>query len=166
MALILAGRAIMKKFIGKEYLGQASLLLSLGLISAMLFALTIWFPVRGEVSAAVVPRLWIAGIFACLIYLFVLIVNKTEKPDQAKGDIALTVKFMAATAAYIVLMVLVGYFIASIMFLFVAMAMLSYRRRIVTVSIGVGWMVFSYLVFYKLLYVPLPQGLLINALFG
>ena len=166
MALLLVGRAIMKKFISKEYLGQALVLLSLGLISTMLLVLTIWFPVRGEVSAAVVPRLWIAAIFACLIYLFVLLVKKTEKPDQDRGDIVLTVKFMAVTATYIVLMVLVGYFIASIIFLFAAMALLSYRRRIVTLSLGVGWMVFSYLVFYKLLYVPLPQGLLITALFG
>ncbi|MDX9898762.1 MAG: tripartite tricarboxylate transporter TctB family protein [Spirochaetia bacterium] len=166
MALLLVGRAILKKCISKEYLGQALVLLSLGLIAAMLLLLTIWFPVRGEVSAAVVPRLWIVAIFACLIYLFVLIVKKTEKPDQDRGDIVLTAKFMAATAAYIVLMFLVGYYIASIIFLVVAMALLSYRRRIVTMSLGIGWMVFSYLVFYKLLYVPLPQGLLINALFG
>ena len=76
------------------------------------------------------------------------------------------IKFIAATVGYIVLMVLVGYFIASLAFLAVTMTLLSYRRRLVILAISCGWMVFSYLVFYRVLFVPLPQGLLINTLFG
>jgi hypothetical protein len=63
-------------------------------------------------------------------------------------------------------MVLIGYFVASLVFITVAMTMLSYKRRFVILAISGGWMVFSYLVFYRLLYVPLPQGLLITAIFG
>ena len=67
--LLIAGRAVIKKFIRKEYSGQAMVILSLSLVSVVFLVLTLWFPVRGEVSAAVVPRLWIAGIIACLAYL-------------------------------------------------------------------------------------------------
>jgi len=166
LVLIFAGRILMKKPFGKEYLGQGTVILTLMLVSAVFLALTIWFPVRGEVSAAVIPRLWILGIYACLAYLVVKILRKTESPDEAAGDLKLSFKFIFATIGYIVLMVLIGYFIASLVFIAVTMTMLSYKRRFVIISISAGWMVFSYLVFYRLLYVPLPQGLLITALFG
>jgi hypothetical protein len=164
--LLFAGRFVLRRFIGKDYQGQAMVILTLALVSVVFLALTIWFPVRGEVSAAVVPRLWIAGILACLVYLIVKILNKTESPDEVAGDLSLPIKFILATLGYIVLMVLVGYFIASVIFLAVTMTLLSYRRRLVILAISCGWMVFSYVVFYRVLFVPLPQGLLINALFG
>jgi hypothetical protein len=166
LVLLFLGRIAMKRLVAKKYIGQAMVIMALGLVSAVFLVLTMWFPVRGEVSAAVIPRLWIAGIYACLIYLFVKILRKTESPDEAPGDLVLPIKFMAAILGYIVLMVLVGYFIASLFFLGVAMTLLSYRRRLVILAIGCGWIAFSYLIFYRVLYVPLPTGLLINALFG
>ncbi|OHD81559.1 MAG: hypothetical protein A3J97_08970 [Spirochaetes bacterium RIFOXYC1_FULL_54_7] len=156
----------MKKPIGKEYLGQGTVILVLMLVSAVFLALTIWFPVRGEVSAAVVPRLWIVGIYSCLIYLVVKILRKTEDPDEVAGDLILPFKFIFATIGYIVLMVLIGYFLASLFFIAVTMTLLHYKRRFVILAISGGWMVFSYLIFYRVLYVPLPQGLLITAFFG
>jgi hypothetical protein len=164
--MILAGRIAIKRSGCKEYAGQAVVIMALALVSALFLVLTLWFPVRGEVSAAVVPRLWILGIFACLAYLAVKILRKTEAPDEAAGDLPLPLKFMAVTVGYIALMVLVGYFIASFFFLIVTMSLLSYRRRVVILVVSAGWMVFSYLVFYRVLFVPLPQGIIIRALFG
>jgi hypothetical protein len=166
LVLLFAGRVVMKRSRGKEYSGQVMVIMALALVSAYFLVLTFWFPVRGEVSAAVVPRLWILGIFACLAYLAVKIIGKTETPDEAAGDLPLPLRFMAVTAGYIVLMVLVGYFIASFFFLVVTMTLLSYRRRVVMLAVSAGWMVFSYLVFYRVLFVPLPQGIVIRALFG
>ncbi|HUW71044.1 MAG TPA: tripartite tricarboxylate transporter TctB family protein [bacterium] len=166
LILLLIGRSIISKYAGKTYLSQALILETIFLISIVLLALTWWFPVRGEVSAAVVPRLWIAGIFICLIYLIAKILGKTEAPDIVAGDIALPIKFMVITLAYIVLMILIGYFIASIIFIAAAMTLLSYKRRLTIVAICAGWTAFSYLVFYRLLYVSLPEGILIKALFG
>ncbi|GAB1482464.1 hypothetical protein MASR2M78_12790 [Treponema sp.] len=166
LVLLFAGRLIMKKFIGREYIGQALVILAIAYMSAIFFALTLWFPVRGEVSAAVIPRLWIVAIFACLAYLFAKIIRKTETPDEEAGDISLPIKFILAIFVYIVLMVLIGYFLSSIVFIAATMTLLSYKRRLVILAISGGWMIFSYLVFYRMLYVPLPQGILINALFG
>jgi hypothetical protein len=73
---------------------------------------------------------------------------------------------MGITLAYLVLIILVGYFIASVIFLAVAMTLLTYRRRSVILAISGGWLVFSYVIFYRVLYVPLPRGLLITMLFG
>lgn len=166
LVLILAGRFLVKKSSGKDYLGQATVLITLALVATVFLILTIWFPIRGEVPATVVPRLWIVGIYACLIYLTTKIVSKTEDTDKSSGKLGLPFKFIAAMIGYIVLMVLIGYFIASLVFIAVTMTMLSYRRRFVILAISAGWMVFSYLVFYRLLYVPLPQGLVITAIFG
>jgi hypothetical protein len=166
LALTIIGRFLIRKPIGREYLGQGTVILVLMLASVVFLVLTIWFPVRGEVSAAVVPRLWIIGIYACLLYLSAKIVRKTEDPDETAGDLRLPFKFILVIIMYIILMVLIGYFVASLVFITVAMTMLSYKRRFVILAISGGWMVFSYLVFYRLLYVPLPQGLLITAIFG
>jgi len=166
LVLLFAGRSVIKKTSGKVYLGQILVIMALAFLSLVFLVMTIWFPVRGEVSAAVVPRIWIAGIFACLIYLFIHILRKTEDPDEPAGDVGLSFKFMGITLAYIVLMVLVGYFIASLCFLAATMTLLSYRRPLVILAISFGWMLFSYLVFFRVLFVPLPRGILINALFG
>ncbi len=166
LILLLIGRAILLKYAGRTYLNQALILEALFLSSLVLLALTWWFPVRGEVPAAVVPRLWIAGIFACIAYLTTRMIRKTESPDTVGGDIALPIKFIAITIAYIVLMNLIGYFAASIIFIVVAMPMLSYRRPLVIAAVSAGWTAFSYLIFYRLLFVSLPEGILIKALFG
>lgn len=166
LILLYAGRFVLKRFIGKEYLGQALVITAIVLITAVFFALSFWFPIRGEVSAAVIPRLWIACIIACCVFLAARILRKTEDPDPAVRDLSLPFKFMGLTIAYLVLIVLSGYFIASVIFIAVAMTLLSYRRRLVILSISGGWLAFSYLVFYRVLFVPLPRGLLITMLFG
>lgn len=166
LVLVLLGRLATKKALAREYRSQFSVILTLGLTSVVLLALTWWFPVRGQIPASVVPRIWILGIYACLAYLVSKILRRTEDPDPVDGDLALTFKFIAVCVAYIAFMVVVGYFAASLAFLIAAMALLSYRRRLVILGVGVGWMAFSYLVFYRLLFVPLPRGLLISAIFG
>ena len=166
IVLVILVRLAMKNAAGKEYRGQATVIMVLGLVSAVFFALTWWFPKRGEVHASVVPRIWVIGIFACLAYLATRIVRKTEDPDQTGGDLSLPFKFIAVSVGYMALMVLVGYFVASLAFLIAAMVLLSYRRRLVMLGIGAGWMVFSYLVFYRLLFVPLPRGMFFSAIFG
>ncbi len=53
-----------------------------------------------------------------------------------------------------------GYFLSSFLFLVIAMYMLSYRKPLTILLVGTGWVLFSYLVFYKFLYIQLPLGLI------
>ncbi|MBW2000184.1 MAG: hypothetical protein JRJ29_19770, partial [Deltaproteobacteria bacterium] len=51
-----------------------------------------------------------------------------------------------------------GYFVSSFLFLAVMMHILSYKKKTVIYMVAVGWVVFSYLIFYRLLYIQLPLG--------
>jgi hypothetical protein len=164
--LLAALRPLLRKVVGREYLGQGLTVAAILLCSLGFLILTFWFPVEGDVPAATMPRIWILGIFACCIYVFKRIVDGQDDPDATKVDLALPMKFIALSIAYLVLMALVGYYLSSILFILSAIALLEYRRRIVAVAVAAGWVAFAYIVFFKILFVPLPEGILVRALFG
>ena len=55
-----------------------------------------------------------------------------------------------------------GYFLSSFLFLAIMMYMLSYRKPLTIILVCSGWVIFSYLIFYKLLYIQLPLGFIEN----
>ena len=65
---------------------------------------------------------------------------------------------MLIVVAYYFSMQIIGYFLSSFLFLAVMMHILSYGKKSVIYVVSGGWVVFSYLVFYKLLYIQLPLG--------
>ena len=73
--------------------------------------------------------------------------------------------FTALLLVYLLVMSWLGYFISSFFFVFLGMYLLGYRRYVVSVPISLGWILLSYLVFYRLLYVPLPTGKLFEIFF-
>lgn len=164
--LLTALRPLLRKVVGKEYLGQGLTVAAIFLCTLGLLVLTFWFPSEGDVPAAMVPRFWIVGIFACCIYVFKRIVDRRDDPDATKVDLVLPMKFIILSIVYIALMALVGYYLSSILFILSAIVLLQYRRRIVAVAISVGWVAFAYIVFFKILFVPLPEGILVRALLG
>jgi hypothetical protein len=70
------------------------------------------------------------------------------------------------TILYLIVMQIIGYNMATIIYLISGMYFLTYRNWKVMISLTAGWVLFSYFAFYRLLYVPLPRGLLIEWIFG
>lgn len=70
--------------------------------------------------------------------------------------------FAALFAAWMVLYLLaieaVGYYVSTFVFLLGSMYMMGYRRPLVAVSVAASWLVLSYFIFAKLLYIPRPVG--------
>lgn len=150
----------------KEYRGQFVLLCTLVFVSLAFFVMTFGFRKSGSVSADVVPRLWIAGILACAVYLLVIMLRGTEDPDPAGGNIVPPIRYILICLAYLLAMPWLGFFIGSVVFLVTGMLVLSYRKWLVIVSVSVGWLAFAYFLFYKLLFVPLPMGKILEAFIG
>ena len=70
--------------------------------------------------------------------------------------------FIGVTIAYLLIMQIVGYYISTLLFLISVMYFLSYRKYVTMFAVSGGWLLFAYLVFQRMLYIPLPQGKLIE----
>lgn len=151
-----------------SYKGQILVLVGLVYVSLLFFLLSLAFPVKGQVSAGVTPRLWIAGILLCVLYLAVQLKKGKEKPDPSVPGSQLTMVFLfiALCLGYLGIIDIVGFFPASILFLLIGMRLLSYTQPIGLVALSIGWLVFLYVVFYSLLSVPFPEGILFPYLLG
>lgn len=135
---------------------------------AVLFGIiTLGFPVRGDkVGPGVVPGLWIVGILGLSIFLLIRGLLAYEDEDPAWGRIGKVSVFIAMTILYLIIMQIIGYYAATVIYLISGMYYLAYRNWKVMISLSAGWILFSYFAFYRLLYVPLPRGLLIEWIFG
>ena len=59
----------------------------------------------------------------------------------------------------------IGYFLSSFLFLVVVMHVLAHEKKRTIYIIATGWVIFSYVVFYRLLYIQLPLGRLFENYF-
>ena len=99
----------------------------------------------------------------CSAILYFTIRGKADKDPKA-GRIGFVLLGIGIMIAYFFAIQTLGYFISSVIFLVVMMYVLSCRKPLVIVLVSTGWLVFSYVVFYKLLYIQLPLGFIENYL--
>ena len=66
---------------------------------------------------------------------------------------------MAVFIGYFLVMPFLGYFLSTFIFIVLILHMLSYKKKGLSWLLAGGWVVFSYYLFYKLLYIQLPLGL-------
>ncbi len=134
-------------------------------ISLIFYLISFTFPLGEKVGPAVVPRLWIFIIIPLSIYLIFNVITKEDKEIKySKGDISIVLKFVLLLVLYLLGIIYLGYFISSFLFVFSSIYLLGYKKLLTLISISAGWLLFSYFVFYKMLYVPLPVGKLIEHL--
>jgi len=136
------------------------------MVISILFAIqSLSFPSTSTVGPAAVPRLWI--LF--LIPLNLLLLWKTFRQAQEvteggpRSDIVLT--FVGLLIGYLLVMQLLGYFLSTFVFILAGLYYLGYRNLRNGLIIASVWILFSYAVFYKVLYVPLPLGVVFEGLF-
>ncbi len=147
----------------REWTGQALLPTTLMTMALLFLAITFDFPSE-QAGPALIPRLWIFCIIAlCSTMLFFVISGNADKDPKA-GRIGFVLVGIGCMVAYFFAIQTLGYFISSVIFLAGMMYLLSCRKPLVIVLVSTGWLVFSYVVFYKLLYIQLPLGFIENYL--
>jgi hypothetical protein len=158
-AAVLLGLAIAVRFSNlKRYLGNILVPSCLIALSLVFLLLTFDFP-SGEAGPAVIPRLYITVILVLSGIIFLQIFRGTEKVVprlERKGFLAL---LMAIFLAYFLAMPYLGYFLSTFVFIVVMLHILGYRKKVRIWLIAAGWVLFSYLMFYKLLFIQLPLGI-------
>jgi hypothetical protein len=156
--VILAGLGIAVRFSRmRPYLGNILLPSCLIVLSLVSWVFTYEFP-EDVAGAAVIPRLY---LFLILVLSGIILLQIFRGKEEAvaglerKGFLVLT---MAVLIVYFLAMPLMGYFLSTFLFIAVMMHMLSYRKKGRIWLIAGGWVIFSYFLFYKLLYIQLPLG--------
>jgi hypothetical protein len=142
----------------RQYLGN--ILIPCCLIAVCLIFLVITFGFRAEEAGpALIPRLW---IYLMLVLSGIILWQILEGKDEVVPKIqrpGLLVLVMVTLIGYFVAMPFLGYFLSSFLFVILLLHMFSYRKKLLIYLIAGGWVLFSYLVFYKLLYIQLPLGI-------
>lgn len=143
----------------KDYSGQTIIPLVMIAFSLVLLVATLGFPSE-EAGPALIPFLWIFWlILLSMVMLFFCFTGRIDK-DPKRGRMVFLGFGVVLVVAYYFAMDYLGYFLSSFLFLAIAMYMLSYRKPLTILVVGTCWVLFSYLVFYKLLYIQLPLGII------
>jgi len=132
-------------------------------LSGYLYWLTLDFP-QGELSKtagpAAMPRLWIYGL---ILFSGILIVNtirdNADSNNENGRNLFQSVSLIGLMIAYLLMVGFLGYYISTALFLISGAYLLGYRNHWIIAGSGLGFTLLSYLVFYKLLQVPLPLGI-------
>ena len=158
IAAVLVGLGVAVRFSRlKPYLGNILVPSCLVALSLVFLLLTFDFPID-EAGPAVIPRLYIAVILVLSGIIFLQIFQGKEKAVpklERKGYLAF---LMAIFIIYFLAMPYVGYFLSTFLFIVLMLHVLGYQKKVRIWFIAGGWILFSYLLFYKLLYIQLPLG--------
>jgi len=144
------------------YIGNLMLPLIILALGGICYVQTLDFPTGEDVGPAVIPYLWIGFASFFSVSLIVQAALRKGKADPKPGKIGFVILFIGWIVVYLVAIEPVGYFVSSFLFLIGSMYALTYRNHGVIFSVAVGWLIFSYFVFAKFLFIPLPIGPLLQ----
>jgi len=135
------------------------------IISIVLYLQTLAFPANSEVGPAVVPRLWILIIIPLSLLLLFRTFKRQEKVEANGPRMDIVLVFIGFLVVYLLVMNYIGYFLSTFLFIVSGMLYLGYKNHKVTFIVATSWILFSYVIFYKILFVSLPLGKLFEGLF-
>ena len=135
------------------------------LISIVLYLQSFIFPVSSEVGPAVIPRLWIFALVPLSLLLLVKTLRNKDDVEQAGPRVDIVLTFIGFLVVYLLVMNYIGYFLSTFIFMITGMIYLGYKNIKVMLITSATWIVFSYIIFYKILFVPLPLGKWFEGLF-
>jgi len=130
-------------------------------IAVLFYLMSLGFP-EEEAGPSAIPHLWITALILLSVFLIVQALFGKTDPDPGSGRLDMVALFIGTVIAYLFLMQIIGYYLSTFLFLAAVMYFLSYRKYLTIITVSGGWLLFAYLVFQRMLYIPLPQGKLIE----
>jgi tripartite-type tricarboxylate transporter receptor subunit TctC len=159
VALILAYQGVWNRY------GDVLILTGLLSICLLLFWETTRFPELEGSRAAAVPRLWMAVVAALSVSAF-----WTGRSSRAAAGstgatrIDLVAKLALVLVLHVALTFYAGYYASTALLLISTMVLFGERRPSVLLGITCVWLTVVYLLFTRLMFVPLPTGTWFEAL--
>ena len=153
----------------KAYRGQMMVITGLCLFFLLFFLMTFAFKIRKaqmiHTTASTVPHVWIALMIPVAIMVITSILNGKSGVDEPFGRWQLTLGVALAAIVSVFLFEYIGYYLSSALFLVLMMFCLRERKVVRLIAVPVIWVLFTYLVFARLLFITLPIGSLWAGLF-
>ena len=135
------------------------------IVSTVFYLQSLIFPINSVIGAAAVPRLWITVLIPLNLLLLVRTIKRREEIGASGSKVNLVLTFIGFLVVYLIAMLYIGYFISTFIFVVGSTIYLGYDKLKISIIVATVWVLFSYIVFYKILFVPLPMGAFFNGLF-
>lgn len=107
------------------------------------------------------PRLWALLMLLISIGAFYAVI-KGGKEDEKFNRWAFALLVAVGSIFSVLMFKYIGYYISSALFILVVMIAMGEKNKWQLILTPIVWCVFTYLVFYKLLYIKLPFGTLFS----
>ncbi len=143
--------------------GTISILTFSGILAISFFYISNFFPAPREglfVGAASIPKVWSIFLFVvCIIGLFQYYKDPRNESTKKGNNVKQVIILILLILVYIILISIIGFFISTGLFLIASMLTLKYKQYYSLIFTIVLVLLFMYIVFIKVLMVPLPIGI-------
>ncbi|TVS12760.1 MAG: tripartite tricarboxylate transporter substrate binding protein [Gammaproteobacteria bacterium] len=161
-ALMLGGLAFMlPRTRHRQWTGQLLLLGALGFATVIALLMSIHLPAANPidpVGAAGIPRLWMLLLLPLIVLQIGYCLRAPPPEPETQQTLRLLVS-MGLFIGYLLLLPVLGYLPATLIYMPTLIVYLGYRRMPVIAAVTVSWLLFSELIFQRLLLVDLPRGM-------
>lgn len=161
LGYLLFTRALLRSKL-RPIAGELLILIGIVSIAILFYIITLSFPAPSKVDlvgAQGVPKLWIFLLLPLVGFQFFLLF-KTLPNTAEYNKKHLVFSFLAMLLSYALLIPILGYWLATLLYLPAALFLLNYIQVKLMLSLSLGWLLFSYFIFQRMLMVDLPKGLL------
>lgn len=142
---------------------QLLVLSAMDLVTLLFFLLT--FNLRISKLAAesgatprTMPRLWALLMLFVSIGAFFAIIRQGAKKDEKFDRWAFALLVAVGSIFSVFMFKYIGYYVSSAVFILVVMLAMGEKNKWQLILTPIIWCVFTYLVFYKMLFIKLPFG--------
>ena len=108
------------------------------------------------------PRLWALLMALSSIGAFFAILKTDNKEDEKFNRWVFALLVGVGSIFSVIMFQYIGYYLSSAIFIFVVMIAMGERNKLQLILVPVIWCLFTYFVFYKMLYIKLPFGTLFS----
>lgn len=108
------------------------------------------------------PRLWALLMTLASIGAFFAIIRSDNKEDEKFNRWIFALLVGVGSIFSVIMFQYIGYYLSSAIFIFVVMVAMGERNKLQLILVPVIWCVFTYFVFYRMLYIKLPFGTLFS----
>jgi hypothetical protein len=137
----------------------------------LFFLISFSFPLpvglmASNTNASTIPRVWFYALIPSTVLALFPIFTGKETPDAKWGGNVKNVGIILSVLIISVFMFqFIGYYAGSALFVVITLWVLGIRNKIQLITLPLGWIAFSYIVFARILHVRLPVGMIFSGIF-
>ena len=151
----------------KPVKGQLLVLCGMDLVTLLFYILTFSLRISKLAKDAgatprTMPRLWVLLMLFASVGAFFAILKQGAEQDKKFNKWVFALLVGVGSIFSVILFNYIGYYLSSAIFIVLVMYAMGERNKLQLILTPVIWCVFTYVIFYRLLFIKLPFGLLFS----